>query len=97
MIMHIGSDVVVPTKNIIAIINLDIIESAECNIEFLKIAKDEGFIEDAFGDEKPKSLIITDIDGRNAIYMSPISSVTLARRMATDQNIYFDNNYKEVR
>lgn len=90
MIMHIGSDVIIPTKNIIAIISFDIIECAECNIEFLKIARDKGLIKNILGDEKPKSFIITNIDGKNIIYMSSISSVTLAKRLSDQNNIYVE-------
>lgn len=75
MFLHIGADVMVPKKNIIAILEIDT-NSSPINKEFLEIAKDEGFIEQVSDKEKEKSYLIT----TEKIYISPISCVTLKKR-----------------
>ena len=54
MFIHIGRDVVVPKKDIIAILD---VRSAQAPItkEFIEIAKDEGFVENKRHDNKIKS------------------------------------------
>lgn len=81
MFLHIGADVMVPKKNIIAILEIDT-NSSPINKEFLEIAKDEGFIEQVSDKEKEKSYLIT----TEKIYISPISCVTLKKRA----DIYID-------
>lgn len=79
MFLHIGGDVVVPIKNIIAIMDLESTTLSKDTREFLSIAEEEGFIE-SISDDIPKSFIITEIDKKSKIYLSPISSVTLQKR-----------------
>lgn len=79
MFLHIGGDVVVPIKNIIAIMDLESTTLSKDTREFLSIAEEEGFIE-SISDDIPKSFIITEIDKKSKIYLSPISSITLQKR-----------------
>jgi len=79
MFLHIGGDVVIPIKNIIAIMDIDTTTISKDTKEFLKIAEEEGFIE-SISFDLPKSFIITEIDKKSKIYLSPISSVTLNKR-----------------
>jgi len=79
MFLHIGGDVVVPIKNIIAIMDLESTTLSKDTREFLAIAEEEGFIE-SISDDIPKSFIITEIDKKSKIYLSPISSITLQKR-----------------
>ena len=79
MFLHIGGDVVVPIKNIIAIFDIDTTTVSRDTKEFLKVAEEEGFIESISAD-LPKSFIITETDKKSKIYLSPISSVTLQKR-----------------
>jgi len=97
MIIHIGSDVVIPAQSIIAVINLDSMEHSQSNAEFLKIAKEEGFVQDVFDNEKPKSMIIAEINGKSMIYLSPISSMTLARRVSLGEAMNIINADEEVK
>jgi hypothetical protein len=79
MFLHIGGDVVIPIKNIIAILDIDTTTISKDTKEFLKIAEEEGFVE-SISYDLPKSFIITEIDKKSKIYLSPISSVTLHKR-----------------
>lgn len=79
MFLHIGGDVVIPLKNVIAIFDIDSTTVSKDTKEFLKIAEEEGFIE-SISYDLPKSFIITETDKKSKIYLSPISSVTLQKR-----------------
>lgn len=79
MFLHIGGDVVIPVKNIIAILDIESTTVSKDTKEFLTIAEEEGFIE-SISNDLPKSFIITETDKKSKIYLSPISSVTLQKR-----------------
>lgn len=79
MFLHIGGDVVIPMKNVIAILDIETTTMSRDTKDFLKIAEEEGFIE-AISDDLPKSFVITEIEKKSRIYLSPISSVTLQKR-----------------
>lgn len=79
MFIHLGGDVVIPVKNIIAIFDIDATTVSKDTKEFLAVAEEEGFIE-AVSDEIPKSFIITENEKKSKIYLSPISSMTLQKR-----------------
>jgi hypothetical protein len=75
MFLHLGGDVVVPKKDIIAIFNARA-RSAPATREFIEIAGDEGFLKKIPGQKKEKSYVIT----LNKIFLSPISCATLNKR-----------------
>lgn len=79
MFLHIGGDVVIPMKNVIAIMDIETTTLSKDTKEFLKIAEEEGFIE-AISNDLPKSFVITEMDKKSKIYLSPISSMTLQKR-----------------
>ncbi|ODM27150.1 extracellular matrix regulator RemB [Acetivibrio mesophilus] len=79
MFLHIGGDRVVPIKNIIAILDMETTTISKDTKEFLAIAEEEGFIQ-TISSDIPKSFIITEIDKKSIIYLSPISSITLQKR-----------------
>lgn len=79
MFLHIGGDYVVPIKNIIAIMDLESTTISKDTKEFLTVAEEEGFVH-TISDDLPKSFIITEIDKKSKIYLSPISSITLQKR-----------------
>lgn len=79
MFLHIGGDLVIPVRNIIAILDIDTTTVSKDTKDFLKIAEEEGFIESITND-LPKSFIITETDKKSKIYLSPISSITLQKR-----------------
>ncbi len=79
MTLHLGGNTIVPIKDIIAIIDVEIIKDSVVNREFIQVAKDEGFIVDV-SKEEAKSLVLTESGKNTVIYMSPISSTTLLKR-----------------
>ena len=78
MFLHLGENVVIPIREIIAIFDIDSTSNIDTR-HFLKIAGEEGFIK-KISKEKPKSFILTERDKKSIIYLSPISSVTLQKR-----------------
>lgn len=79
MYVHIGGDIAIPIKSVIAMFDLDITTISKDTREFLKIAEEEGFIK-SVNNELPKSFIITEKDKKSRIYLSPISTATLKKR-----------------
>lgn len=79
MFLHIGGDIVIPMRNIIAVFDIESTTISKDTKEFLRVAEEEGFIE-SISDDIPKSFIITETDKKSKIYLSPISSVTLNKR-----------------
>ncbi len=75
MFLHLGADVVVSLKQVVAILDLRTVRDAHSTREFLDAAgsKRKMLTVDA---GEPKSLVLTD----DAIYLSPISSLTLMKR-----------------
>lgn len=75
MFLHLGADVVVSLKKVVAILDLRTAGTAESTREFLQLSRSEHRTYDiSQGD--PKSLVLTDQE----IYLSPISSLTLKKR-----------------
>jgi len=79
MFLHIGGDVVIPIKDIIAIFDLEKTTISKDTREFLRTAEEEGFVE-SISYDIPKSFILTENDKNSKIYLSPISSTTLQKR-----------------
>lgn len=75
MFLHLGGDVVVPKKDIIAILDVRTKQSPVTR-EFFEIAKDEGFIKNISDQNKEKSYVVT----TKEIFISPISCTTLKKR-----------------
>lgn len=75
MFLHVGADVVVNLKRIVAILDLRTSTAGEATREFIQLANREKTVVDVAGGE-PKSVVLTDSE----MYLSPISSVTLMKR-----------------
>lgn len=71
---------VIPAKNIIAILDIDTTTISKGTREFLRVAEEEGFVE-SVNQEIPKSFIIAEKNKKSKVYLSPISSVTLQNRL----------------
>ncbi|EYE88635.1 hypothetical protein Q428_06655 [Fervidicella metallireducens AeB] len=78
MFLHLGENVVIPLKEVIAIFDINSTTSIDTR-QFLKTAEEEGFIKRITKDE-PKSFVVTEREKKSIIYLSPISSVTLSKR-----------------
>jgi len=83
MYIHLGSDVVISTQNLIAIVNIEKPLSADIQ-DILDIATEERKLINISDKDKKKALVICD----DCAYISPISSNTLYKRA--------NNYYKEV-
>lgn len=75
MFIHLGGDVIIPKKEIVAIINVNTRRSA-ATAEFLGLARSEKKLELIAEKGKEKSFVLT----RERIFLSPISSATLKKR-----------------
>lgn len=79
MFIHIGGDVIVFMKNIIAIFDLERTTVLQETRHFLKTAEEEGFVM-TIGDEIPKSFVLVETEFRYQVYLTPISPATLLKR-----------------
>lgn len=95
MFLHLGKNVIINLEDVIAIIDLSSVAGSSDTGDFIRTAREEGFVITITG-EKPKSMIITEkAGGRNnkkgtgnsSVYFSPISSSTLSRRAGFLHNI----------
>lgn len=79
MFLHIGGDIIIKIKDIITIMDMETTTISKITKEFLKIAEEEGFIVN-ISDDIPKSFVITEVNKKSKIYLSPISTSTLLKR-----------------
>lgn len=77
MYLHIGSEISIPFKKIIAIMDLATIQLAGPTKELLELAQKEERLFTVAEDNKHKSVIITD----TLCYLSTISVTTLTQRI----------------
>ncbi|HYF80339.1 MAG TPA: DUF370 domain-containing protein [Symbiobacteriaceae bacterium] len=75
MFLHVGADVVVSLRRVVAIFDLRSSQAAEATREFLQLALSEKKVTDVAGGDA-KSLVLTDTE----VFLSPISSLTLMKR-----------------
>ncbi len=80
MYLHLGSDTVVNTKNIISVLDLESTSVSKYSREFLKIAQEEGFVR-SVTDELPKSIVICEEMGQSVVYITNISTKALSGRI----------------
>lgn len=83
MYIHLGNNFIIPSADIIAILNIEPPISKDIK-EIIEIAKTEKSILNVSEKGKEKAMIIC----TNKVYLSPISSTTLFRRA--------NNFYREV-
>lgn len=77
--LHLGKDVSVNTKNIIAILDLESTSVSKSTRDFLKIVEEEGFVRNV-SEEIPRTFVLCEINGQSVIYITNISSKALAGR-----------------
>ena len=78
MFLHLGGNVIIPMKDIVAVIDMEH-RLGEASREFLKTNREEDFVVD-ISKGKPKSFIVVSGNDHNWVYLSPISAVTLKKR-----------------
>ncbi len=79
MYLHLGSDIIVNMKDIIAVFDMDNTTVAKSSRAFLAKAQQEGEVISA-AEELPKSYIVTSYKGQTRVYLSSISPSTLLKR-----------------
>lgn len=75
MFLHLGGDVMISKKDVIAILDIRT-KLSPVTKEFIEIAKDDGFMKNISEQNKEKSYIVT----TKEIFLSPISCITLKKR-----------------
>lgn len=85
MYLHLGSDTVVNTKNIISVLDLESTSVSKYSKEFLKIAQEEGFVRNV-SEELPKSIVICEEQGQSVVYITNISTKALSGRIKKREN-----------
>ena len=81
MYLHLGNDVVINSKSIVGIFDMDTSTIGKDTRRFLELAEKEGRVINV-SMELPKSFVVCQED-RQIVYISQISSATLLRRSAT--------------
>lgn len=81
MYIHIGGDVSLLKKNIIAIFDMDNTTTSKWSRQFLQLTEDDGAVINV-SDEIPRTFVVAD-NGKGTdftVYLSPVSSATLTKR-----------------
>ena len=84
MLLHLGQDTVVNTKDIIAICDMDTSTVSQKTRDFLKMSEKNGQVVNV-SMELPKSFVIAEKDGEKTVYISQLSSSTLIKRLEGNQ------------
>ena len=80
MLLHLGSDFVIHTKQIVGIFDFDQTTIGEKTRILLQKAEQDGILIDA-SEDLPKSFLVVTVFGEIRIYLSSLSSSTLKKRM----------------
>ena len=83
MFLHLGNDIYVHQKDIVAVCNLDTASVSRNTQMYLKKAEDMGIVETICSDI-PKSFVIVRKKNKDKVYLTNISSVTLLKRSETE-------------
>ncbi|MCX7773286.1 MAG: DUF370 domain-containing protein [Clostridia bacterium] len=79
MFLHIGADEIVFLRDVVAIMDIERTTTSHTTRDFLKHCEEQGKVK-TIGYDIPKSFIVTKINGKQTVYLSPISSATLYKR-----------------
>ncbi len=79
--LHLGKDTSIEIQNIIGIFDLDTSTVSKHTRDFLSICEKENRIVNV-SYELPKSYILYDFSGEYSIYLSPLNTATLIKRMS---------------
>lgn len=86
MYIHLGDDVCICKKELIGVFDLEITTTMKTTGDFLHTAAEHGeTVNVANRGEMPKSFVLTEKDGKRTVYISPISTATLKKRLQTKE------------
>ena len=80
MFLHSGGDHIVYKKDIIAIFDLESTSLSKITKEYLKNEEINKRVINVEKETLPKSYVVTNENGKNILYISPIASATLLKR-----------------
>lgn len=83
MLLHLGQDTVVNTKDVVAICDLDTSTVSHKTRDFLSNATKNGQVVNV-SPELPKSFVIVERKGETTVYISQLSSSTLVKRLESN-------------
>ena len=86
MYLHLGNDVVVLLRDVLAIFDLDNGTVSKITREYLQKAEEENRLQTVTTD-LPKSFVVTREQGKTKIYLSQISPAALKRRAQYMENL----------
>lgn len=79
--LHLGKDTSIEIKNIVGIFDLDTSTVSKHTRDFLSRCEKENRIVNV-SYELPKSYILYDFSGEYSVYLSPLNTATLIKRMS---------------
>ena len=79
MYLHLGQNVVVPTKSVVAVFDMDNTTSSHITRKFLADAEKSGKVV-TISEDIPKSFVLCRDGEKTVIYLSQLSSSTLLKR-----------------
>lgn len=90
MFLHIGNDVYLPEKDIVAIMNLDTASVSKNTQVYLNKNELGGNVETVC-DDIPKTFVVTSKKEKDKVYLTNISSATLIKRAENDTIVNFES------
>ena len=90
MYLHLGGEICVKIKDVVAIMDLETTSTSKITREFLKKMQKNQEVINVNDEELPKSYVVINDDNKTRMYISPISSGTLLKR-ANNIKAYFSN------
>lgn len=84
MLLHLGQETVVNTKDIVAVCDLDTSTVSKRTRDFLSSATKKGQVVNV-SSELPKSFVIVNKDGKTTVYISQLLSSTLVKRAQSNE------------
>ena len=84
MFLHLGEDVVICKRDIIAILDMKSTLNSIISKEFLETCEEEGFVDNTINDKSRSFIIVGTVENKTVhkikIYYSSISALTLRKR-----------------
>ena len=88
MYLHLGQDVLVREKDVIAILDLETTTTiSRITKDFLKIAEEEGRVKDVAPGQIPKSFVIFGDGEKSVVYVTNLSAKALLGRVTGDTGV----------
>ena len=92
MFLHLGGDIVVKTKTIIAIMDLETSSVSKITKEFLKIATKEDNVININTYELPKSYVICEENGEKKVYVS--DGFVISKNLSVNMIVTVDQEFR---